>query len=91
MQIFKPECKVNINTMEEVVYTSKSELKHPLKLIRNMFSDLLSCRDLTMSLLMRDINAKYRQSILGYLWACLPSLVTALTFTPGKQVKDNNF
>jgi hypothetical protein len=38
--------------MEEVVYTSKSELKNPLKLIRNMFSDLFSSRDLAMSLLM---------------------------------------
>jgi len=80
-----------MNTMEEVVYTSKSELKHPLKLIRNMFSDLLSCRDLTMSLLMRDINAKYRQSVLGYLWACLPALVTALTFTLANRSKTITF
>jgi lipopolysaccharide transport system permease protein len=80
-----------MNTMEEVVYTSKSELKHPLKLIRSMFSDLLSCRDLTMSLLMRDINAKYRQSVLGYLWACLPALVTALTFTLANRSKTITF
>jgi lipopolysaccharide transport system permease protein len=73
--------------MEEVVYTSKSELKHPVRLFKNMFSDLFSSWDLARSLLSRDINAKYRQSILGYLWAFLPALVTSLTFTLANNSK----
>jgi lipopolysaccharide transport system permease protein len=67
--------------MEEVVYTSKSELKNPVRLFKNMFSDLFGSWELAKSLLIRDINAKYRQSILGYVWAILPALVTSLTFT----------
>lgn len=66
---------------EEVVYTSKSELRNPVKLFKKMFSDLFGSWDLAKSLLFRDINAKYRQSILGYLWAFLPALFTSLTFT----------
>ena len=67
--------------IEEVVYTSKSELKQPVKLLKRMFMDLFSSWELAKSLLLRDINAKYRQSILGYLWAFLPALFTSLTFT----------
>jgi lipopolysaccharide transport system permease protein len=67
--------------MEEVVYTSQSELKKPGKLLKNMFKDLFSSWELARSLLKRDINAKYRQSVLGFLWAFLPALFTSLTFT----------
>jgi lipopolysaccharide transport system permease protein len=67
--------------MEEVTYTSGNELRKPLKLIRNMINDLTSSYELAITLLKRDINAKYRQSVLGYLWAFIPSLFTALAFT----------
>lgn len=73
--------------MEEVVYTSKSDLKNPIKLFRNMFADLFSSWELAKSLLLRDINAKYRQSVLGYLWAFLPALFTSLTFTLANNSK----
>ena len=75
--------------MEEVVYTSKSELKNPIKLFKNMFADLLASGELAKSLLLRDINAKYRQSVLGYLWAVLPALVTSLTFTLANKLKND--
>jgi lipopolysaccharide transport system permease protein len=73
--------RLNGMEIKEVVYTSKSELKHPIKLLKTMFKDLVSSWELARSLLSRDLNAKYRQSILGYLWAFLPALVTSLTFT----------
>jgi lipopolysaccharide transport system permease protein len=66
---------------EEVIYTSHSELRNPSRLFKNMFRDLSSSWDLTKILLRRDINAKYRQSVLGYLWAFLPALFTSLAFT----------
>ena len=30
---------------------------------------------------MRDVSARYRQSVFGYLWAILPALITTATFT----------
>lgn len=67
--------------MEEVVYTPQNELRNPVRLFRSMFRDLVSSRELSMTLLKRDINAKYRQSVLGYLWAFIPSVFTSLAFT----------
>jgi lipopolysaccharide transport system permease protein len=63
------------------VYTPESPLREPGKLFRAMFSDLLASRELAWRLFVRDTSAQYRQSILGYLWAFLPSLVTTATFT----------
>ncbi len=76
---------------QDIVYTSKSELKNPLRLFKNMFSDLFASWDLAKSLLVRDINAKYRQSVLGYLWAFLPALFTSLTFTLANNSKTITF
>jgi lipopolysaccharide transport system permease protein len=45
-----------------------------------MLGDLLASRELAWRLFIRDISAMYRQSILGYLWAFLPPIVTTLTF-----------
>ena len=38
-------------------------------------------RELTWRLFLRDFSARYRQSVLGYVWAILPALVTTATFT----------
>ncbi len=62
------------------VYTPESPLRHPGKLARDMVGDLLASRELAWRLFIRDISALYRQSILGYVWAFLPPLVTTLTF-----------
>ncbi len=42
----------------------------------NMWSDLLASRELAWRLLVRNISAQYRQSLLGYAWAFLPPLFT---------------
>ena len=62
------------------VYTPDSPLRNPGRLIREMFSDLLASRELAWRLFVRDISAQYRKSILGYIWAFLPPLVTSLPF-----------
>lgn len=62
------------------VYTPDSPLRNPGRLIREMFSDLLASRELAWRLFVRDISAQYRQSILGYIWAFLPPLVTSVPF-----------
>ena len=66
--------------LPEVVYTPYSQLRNPQKMLRNMWIDLLTSRELAWRLLVRNISAMYRQSILGYLWAFLPPVLTTVTF-----------
>jgi len=58
------------------VYTPESRLRHPLLLIKEMWRDLKSSRELAWRLVVRDISAQYRQTALGYFWAVFPPLVT---------------
>ena len=46
-----------------------------------MWRDLLGSREIAWRLMVRDISAKYRQSLLGIAWAFLPSIVMAVGFT----------
>jgi len=52
-----------------------------------MFRDLFASRQLAYTLMSRDIKAQYRQSILGIIWAFIPAIVTAATFTLASQSK----
>jgi len=62
------------------VYTPASPLRHPGRLLREMFGDLLASLELGWRLFLRDNSAQYRQSILGYVWAFIPPLVASLPF-----------
>ena len=68
------------DVLSEVIYTSESLLRHPIKLAQSMTRDLWASRELAWRLFVRNISAQYRQSLLGYLWAFLPPIVTTLTF-----------
>lgn len=46
-----------------------------------MFQDLLTSRELAWQLMKRNINAQYRQSFLGILWAFIPPIVAAVGLT----------
>jgi lipopolysaccharide transport system permease protein len=63
-----------------VVYTSESSLRTPMLLLREMWRDLHGARELAWRLFIRDISAKYRQSLLGIFWAFLPPIITGLVF-----------
>ena len=63
-----------------VIYTPESKLRSPIVMAKEMWTDLLASRELAWRLMVRDISAQYRQSILGVLWAFLPPIVTALIF-----------
>ncbi len=65
-------------TLKETVYTPDSELLSIGKLLRSMARDLLDSRELAWRLLVRNISAQYRQSLLGYFWAFVPPLFTTL-------------
>jgi lipopolysaccharide transport system permease protein len=62
----------------QIVYTPESRVRHPLLLFKEMWRDLLASRELAWRLLVRDISAQYRQSLLGVFWAFVPPVVTAL-------------
>ena len=46
-----------------------------------MLTELMARRDLIWQLIYRDISVRYRQSVLGYIWAVVPQLVTVLIFS----------
>jgi lipopolysaccharide transport system permease protein len=62
------------------IYTPESPLRHPLRLLRAMWRDLLASRELAWCLMVRDISAQYRQSAFGILWAFVPPIATAVVF-----------
>ncbi|WP_315788593.1 ABC transporter permease [Fischerella sp. JS2] len=70
--------------LPEVIHTPESSLKHPLRLLQQMWRDLLASRELAWRLMVRDISAQYRQSFLGIVWAFLPPIVMAASFTLAK-------
>lgn len=63
--------------LKETVYTPESELRHPWILFLNMMGDLVKSRELAWRLFIRNISARYRQTLGGYLWAILPPLMTS--------------
>ncbi|MBW4517917.1 MAG: ABC transporter permease [Timaviella obliquedivisa GSE-PSE-MK23-08B] len=65
----------------KVVYTPEGTLRHPRQLFRQMWHDLLASRELAWRLMVRDISAQYRQSVLGFFWAFIPPIVMAIGFT----------
>ena len=67
------------------IYGSESRMRHPLQLFRQMGQDLLASRELAWRLLVRDISAQYRQSLLGIFWAFIPPIITAVGFTIAKS------
>lgn len=73
---------------QKIVYSSESLLRHPIHLFKEMGRDLLASRELTWQLMIRDISAQYRQSLLGIVWAFIPPVAMAagFTFARGAQV-----
>jgi lipopolysaccharide transport system permease protein len=62
------------------VYTSESPLRHPLKLLRSIFANLVGSRELAWRLFLRNFTAQYRQSFFGYAWVFIPPLAMSLPF-----------
>ena len=67
------------------VYSPQSEIKHPVLMFKIMVRDLIASRELAWRLFIRDINAQYRQSALGFFWAIIPAIMTAVGFTFAKN------
>lgn len=68
-----------------IIYRPESQIRHPLRLFRSMGRDLLASRELAWRLLVRDLSAQYRQSLLGIFWAFIPPIITAASFSLAKS------
>jgi lipopolysaccharide transport system permease protein len=62
------------------IYTPESSLCNPLKMLRSMFTDVMSSRELAWRLAVRDIRAQYRQALLGILWAFILPLANTVVW-----------
>src|SRR5919106_4221855 len=67
--------------MIERRYTPESELRHPGELLGKVLHDLQGARYLAWRILLRDLGARYRQTLLGYVWILIPPLAIALGLT----------
>jgi len=65
----------------EIVYSPESPVRYPAKLILETFNELYASRSLAWRMLVRNIQGQYRRAFLGVLWAFVPSVVMAATFT----------
>ena len=66
---------------QEVVYTPDAHLGFGWRVWRDMARELIQSRELMWRLFLRDLSARYRQSVFGYVWAVMPAIVTVVTFT----------
>jgi homopolymeric O-antigen transport system permease protein len=64
----------------ELIYTPDSIRRQGWHVWGTIISEFLNSRELIWRLILRDVSARYRQSMFGYLWAVLPSIVTVIAF-----------
>jgi lipopolysaccharide transport system permease protein len=69
-----------VSAAAEVTYTPDSIRWQGWHTWGIMLRECLDSRELIWRLILRDISARYRQSVLGYLWAVLPPTVTVAVF-----------
>lgn len=62
------------------IHAPNSSVTSSGRLFRTMVQDFWSARDLAWRLFVRDLSARYRQSLLGYFWAFVPPIVLTLSF-----------
>ncbi|SDL60909.1 lipopolysaccharide transport system permease protein [Catalinimonas alkaloidigena] len=67
-------------SQQVTVYSPESGLRRPGSFFRSFWKDLLASRELAWRLFMRNLQARYRQSILGHLWAFIPPIATTLVW-----------
>ena len=80
-----------MSSREIIIYSANSVIRRPILLIKSMFYDIYSCRELAWRLFARNISAMYRQTYLGYFWAFLPPIATTLIWVILNNNKIVNF
>jgi len=66
--------------LTDIIYTPDNIRRQGRHVWGTIFGEFLNSRELIWRLILRDIAARYRQSMLGYLWAVFPSIVTVIVF-----------
>jgi lipopolysaccharide transport system permease protein len=66
--------------LAEKIYTPDAGRRQGLRIWTEMVHELCASRELIARLIQRDIAVRYRQSVLGYLWAVVPPTVTVMVF-----------
>ena len=69
-----------MNKQRITVYTPESSLINPLKMVHDMWADIVSGRGLALRLAIRDIKAQYRQAFLGILWVLILPLANTVAW-----------
>lgn len=64
--------------MEEIIYTSYSQLGSPRIFLREIIADLAKIKDLGWRLFVTNLRSQYRQSWLSYLWLLFPPVLTMI-------------
>ncbi|MEO1617534.1 MAG: ABC transporter permease [Planctomycetota bacterium] len=73
-------------TLPVAVNSPEAAIRHPRKLLAEVFRDLYEFRGLVWVIFRRDLKAQFRQSYLGYVWLFLPPLLTtAIWFFLSRQ------
>lgn len=73
--------------MRERVNSAESAVRHPGRLFREWREDAGLAWPLGWQLAKRDIQARYRQTALGYAWAILPAFGATVAFTLMRSAK----
>jgi len=67
-------------SLREVVYEPGQARRSAMDIWGEIFSEAWRARELTWRLFVRDLSARYRQSVLGYAWAIAPAIATTVLF-----------
>lgn len=66
--------------MNEIIYTSYSQLGSPRIFLHELKEDLRATKELGWRLFVTNLRSQYRQSWLGYIWLIVPSLLTGIVW-----------
>jgi len=65
---------------KDKIYEASKYIKLGIKIWPIMIKELIQSRELAWQLFLRDISTKYKQAILGYLWAFIMPFVIIFSF-----------
>ena len=69
-----------------VVYSSRSEIRNPIRLFREIYRDFMDGREIAWRLFVRNLQGMYRQTFFGLFWAFLPPIANTAMWIFLKQV-----
>ncbi len=68
-------------SMKETVYKPDYTLHYGWRVWGRMIADLAGNHELIWRLMIRELSAKYRQSLLGWVWAVILPVINVIVFT----------